>query len=536
MRKVVSSAFVLAFLASSATVAAQPRQRGFALNRYEPSERGSEWFALDSLDLRGKLRPAIGLTSEWNYHPLVAYDIDGKYLAPLVRQQFWLDPSASLVLFDRVRIGALVPIAVSEDGKRITTDSATYRPPGGNIGDIRLSADVRLFGKYGDVVTGAFGSALYVPSGSRDNYTSDGNTRFAPRFSVAGDVAFFTYSARTAFHYRPLTERFDRNPLGSQIELGGAAGVRVQNLVVGPEVFASSVLHEDSFLKRRGTPIEMMLSGHFTYRDFRFGAGAGGGISRGWGSPAFRALLSAEWAPDVKKPPPPPPPPAPPPLPPVEPPPPPPEPPPPPPPPDRDNDSIPDALDACPDQPGEPNPDKLANGCPPDRDGDGIADHEDACPDAAGMADPSPRKNGCPLARIEDGEIKITEQFRFKTSKAELLRDSDVLVLAIASTMKKHPEITKVRVEGHTDNTGTPQGNLKLSEQRAEAVVKALIKAGVDKKRFEAKGVGQQNPIDTNTTEDGRAQNRRVELHIVEKNPPPPPSDPNKPPPTPIMQ
>mgnify|MGYP000973190435 FL=1 len=148
VRKVVSSAFVLAFLASSATVAAQPRQRGFALNRYEPSERGSEWFALDSLDLRGKLRPAIGLTSEWSYHPLVAYDIDGKYLAPLVRQQFWLDPSASLVLFDRVRIGALVPIAVYEDGKRITTDTATYRPPGGNIGDIRLSADVRLFGKY----------------------------------------------------------------------------------------------------------------------------------------------------------------------------------------------------------------------------------------------------------------------------------------------------------------------------------------------------------------------------------------------------
>lgn len=509
---------------------------------------------MDSLDLRGKVRPAVGITGDYAYHPIVAYDLNGKYLAPLVRQQFYLDPSASLVLFDRFRIGALVPVAVYQDGKRVTTDSATYRPPAGNLGDIRLSADVRLFGKYGDVITGALGSSLYVPTGSRDNYTSDGNTRFAPRFSVAGDILFVTYSARAAFHYRPLTERFERNPLGSQIELGGAAGVRVQNLVVGPEIFASSVLNEDSFLKRRGTPIEIMLGGHYSLHGFRFGAGAGGGVSRGWGSPAFRALLSAEWAPPVDKPPPPPPP-APPPVAPPD------EPilvPPPqfpPPPPDRDGDTIPDALDACPDQPGEANTDKMANGCPPDKDGDGIADKDDACPDDAGMADPLPNKNGCPLARIDGKEIKLTEQFRFNDKGADLKRDNDVLILAIASMLKKHPEIEKLRVEGHTDNEGKPAANQKLSQERAEAVVKALVKAGVDKKRLEAKGIGGLNPIETNVTEEGRAANRRIELRIVDSkgaatgatpsgssapNPkaappaPAPASTPAAPPPTPI--
>jgi outer membrane protein OmpA-like peptidoglycan-associated protein len=217
----------------------------------------------------------------------------------------------------------------------------------------------------------------------------------------------------------------------------------------------------------------------------------------------------------------------------VEPPPPPPviEPPPPPPPPDRDADHIPDALDACPDVPGEANPDKLANGCPPDHDGDGIADKDDACPDVAGMADPLPAKNGCPLARVENGEIKITEQFRFATSSAELLHENDLLLLAIASQMKKHPEIEKVRIEGHTDNTGKPASNLKLSQERADSVMKALVKAGVDKKRLEAKGIGQMNPIDTNETEQGRAQNRRVELHIVEKSAP---GASSAPPPTPI--
>jgi outer membrane protein OmpA-like peptidoglycan-associated protein len=515
VRKQFVGAFVLAILAGSARAEAQPRQQGFALNRYEPSERGSNWFAMDSLDLRGKVRPAIGITSDWNSRPLVAYDINGKYLKPLVGHQFYLDPSASLVLFDRLRLGALVPVAVYESGRRVTTNNAVYRPPAGNIGDVRVSGDIRLFGKYGDAITGALGSALYLPTGSRRNYTSDGNTRFAPRFSVAGDISFFTYSVRTAFHYRPLTDTFVRTNLGSQIELGGAAGVRVSGLVVGPEVFASTIVNGDSFLDRRTTPVEVMLSGHYTIKGFRFGAAAGGGVSRGWGSPAFRTLFSAEWALDVEKPPPrppafveplppPPPPPA------VV------APPPAPPPSDRDGDQIPDALDACPDLPGEANPDRMANGCPPDRDGDGIADKEDACPDAPGTADPLPKKNGCPLARIENGEIKISEQFRFGTGSAELLSDNDLLLLAIASQLKKHPEITKVRVEGHTDNTGTPRANQKLSQERADSVMKALIKAGVDKKRLEAKGLGQGNPLDTNETEGGRAANRRVELHIAE--------------------
>jgi outer membrane protein OmpA-like peptidoglycan-associated protein len=530
VRKQFVGAFVLAIVAGSARAEAQPRQQGFALNRYEASERGSEWFVMDSLDLRGKARPAIGLTSDWSSRPLVAYDINGKYLKPLIGHQFYLDPSASLVLFDRFRLGALVPVAVYESGRRVTTADTVYRPPAGNIGDIRVSGDIRLFGKYGDAITGALGSALYVPTGSRRNYTSDGNTRFAPRLSLAGDISFITYSVRGAFHYRPLTETFERSSLGSQIEIGGAAGVRVSGLVVGPEVFASTVVNGDSFLDRRTTPVEMMLSGHYTIKGFRFGAAAGGGVSRGWGAPAFRTLLSAEWALDTKKPAPPPspPPPAPPVV--VE----------PPsvpvvvvpspaPPPDRDADRIPDALDACPDVPGEPNPDKMANGCPPDRDGDGIADKEDACPDVPGTADPLPKKNGCPLARIENGEIKISEQFRFGTASAELLGDNDLLILAIASQLKKHPEITKVRVEGHTDNTGTPRSNQKLSQERADSAMKALIKAGIDKKRLEARGFGQSNPLDTNETEEGRAANRRVELHILETSTSPTPGVPAQP-------
>ena len=94
MRKRFVTAFVLALMAASARAEAQPFKQGFALNRYEPSERGSEWFVMDTLDLRGKIRPAIGITGDWNYHPLVAYDINGKYLRPLVREQLGLTVEA----------------------------------------------------------------------------------------------------------------------------------------------------------------------------------------------------------------------------------------------------------------------------------------------------------------------------------------------------------------------------------------------------------------------------------------------------------
>ena len=70
----------------------------------------------------------------------------------------------------------------------------------------------------------------------------------------------------------------------------------------------------------------------------------------------------------------------------------------------------------------------------------------------------------------------------------------------------------KISIEGHTDSTGTAVRNKTLSQQRAESVVSALVKAGIDAKRLSAKGWGQDNPIADNKTEEGRAKNRRVEI------------------------
>ena len=189
-------------------------------------------------------------------------------------------------------------------------------------------------------------------------------------------------------------------------------------------------------------------------------------------------------------------------------------------PPDRDGDGIYDTEDACPDVAGVKDADPKKNGCPPDRDGDGVLDPVDACPDAPGPEDPDPKKNGCPLARIEGGEVKITEQVKFITGSADILHDSDPLLTAVATILKEHPELTKVRVEGHTDNRGSAAMNKKLSERRAAAVVKWLTTFGIEKKRLSAKGFGMERPIDTNETDQGRTNNRRVEFHIEPAAPP----------------
>ncbi len=189
-------------------------------------------------------------------------------------------------------------------------------------------------------------------------------------------------------------------------------------------------------------------------------------------------------------------------------------------PPDRDGDGILDDVDACPDVKGFPSQDPKENGCPKDTDGDGFRDDKDACPNEKGVADPDPTKNGCPKAvRVSDKEIFILEQVQFDTDKATIKKVSDTLLDEVAGVLKEHPELTKLEVQGHTDSRGNKQHNELLSQRRADAVMKALIKRGIDKGRLTAKGFGPNSPIASNDTDEGRQKNRRVQFVILEKKP-----------------
>jgi OOP family OmpA-OmpF porin len=106
---------------------------------------------------------------------------------------------------------------------------------------------------------------------------------------------------------------------------------------------------------------------------------------------------------------------------------------------------------------------------------------------------------------------RIALSIHFDTGKATIKPESEGIVGEIAALLKANPEL-RVTIEGHTDNTGTPQGNRALSEQRAKAVVEAVIAQGVEASRLSAVGWGEDKPVADNATEAGRAKNRRVEV------------------------
>src|SRR5690606_13099793 len=123
-----------------------------------------------------------------------------------------------------------------------------------------------------------------------------------------------------------------------------------------------------------------------------------------------------------------------------------------------------------------------------------------------------------PLVRIRARQITIRRQVNFATDSADILPESDALLSEVADVILRHPELTRIQIQGHTDNRGGEQHNQDLSQRRAEAVRDWLVRAGVDASRLEARGFGQSEPLVPNITASNRARNRRVQFVILERS------------------
>lgn len=124
--------------------------------------------------------------------------------------------------------------------------------------------------------------------------------------------------------------------------------------------------------------------------------------------------------------------------------------------------------------------------------------------------------------QVTQKEIVIRQQIQFAIDSAQILPASSGLLNEIADVLIKNPRIKKVEVQGHTDNTGDPARNLRLSEDRANAVVSWLTSHGVPSDRLVAKGYGEQRPLLPNVTEGNKQRNRRVQFVIVDQDKPAP--------------
>lgn len=200
---------------------------------------------------------------------------------------------------------------------------------------------------------------------------------------------------------------------------------------------------------------------------------------------------------------------------------------------DSDGDGVTDNLDKC---PGTPQGVKVdAKGCALDSDGDGVADYMDKCPgtpagakvdakgcaldsDGDGVADYADKCPGTPAgAKVDkDGCAKqiILQNVKFELNSNALTADSRAVLDDIATSLKGRTDISSIQVIGHTDSTGAASYNQALSEKRAKAVADYLISDGVDGSMLSSKGMGESQPVADNSTAEGRAANRRVELQV----------------------
>lgn len=173
---------------------------------------------------------------------------------------------------------------------------------------------------------------------------------------------------------------------------------------------------------------------------------------------------------------------------------------------DDDKDGVLNLQDKCPNTPVGVEVDK--DGCPIDTDGDGIADYLDKCPNEAGPA----KTQGCP---VQDQLNEFAKQIYFNFDKATLKTESFIVLDKVVELIKPHSDQDfKIIVKGHTDSKGNDAYNQKLSERRAASVRDYLVKKGIDASKIRSIGYGETQPIATNDTAEGRAQNRRTEIVV----------------------
>jgi OOP family OmpA-OmpF porin len=174
-----------------------------------------------------------------------------------------------------------------------------------------------------------------------------------------------------------------------------------------------------------------------------------------------------------------------------------------PPPMDSDGDGVPDSIDRCPNTPHGVAVD--ASGCPLDSDNDGVPDYLDKCPGTpAGLKVDA---TGCEIEEL------VLTGVTFETASATLTPASSEELDKVVAVLRLRPN-SRTEIHGYTDSRGSDAYNQKLSERRASSVVEYLVEHGITGPALSARGFGKANPVASNQTAEGRAQNRRVTVEF----------------------
>jgi OOP family OmpA-OmpF porin len=475
--------------------AAGARADGLDGERFAPAAGAAGGMAIERPIVPGHLGFGLGLFLHFADDGLVERGrVSGAVVRTPLDSALSTDLIASLGLFEVFELGVHLPVRLVYEGDPSTAGGVALRANRG-IGDVRLVPKVSFF-RGGDLAFGyVLGAAVPVslPTGDETAFRGAGGVTVEPRllFGLYGEQLSVVISGGFRLRARDAAGLSPGNELtfgvGATYALPAANNlVDLQAELVGgwlPSVDGRALAD---------LPLEA-LAGVIIKPHPRWSIYAGGGIgiTNGIAIPDFRILTGVRYAVGVpgkggQR--------------------------------DRDSDGIPDRDDRCPLEPEDRDGFEDQDGCPEaDNDRDGIPDDNDECPDDA--EEKGGDGDGCPdKARVvvRKGKLVIFGKVQFALGSADILPKSEQLVDEMGIALKEHPELKRIEIQGHTDSTGDDFVNLRLGQERAESVKRALVKRGVAGTRLIPKGYGEQGPIAPNDTPAGRAKNRRVEFTIME--------------------
>jgi len=563
-------------LLSFAVDRAEAAPAGVDIGLFRPPATAGGLLSIDSAYTAGHLKVAASLFVDYAHEPLVLRAAGGGTVAATLRHQLTLQAAVSASFWNRLEIGVVIPAILYQRGDAAGDGS---RPSTSAIGDFRLEAKVHLaaipLGGGGRAVGFGLAVGLGLPTGDPAALAGNDGVTVWPRLMVTFLVRPVELVLELGAVLRG-SRILEDVAVGQQLRFGLGARVAIyRGLGITATLAGAGAL--SGTRGEVGVPLEILAGPDYRWKKVPIDVliAAGRGLTEGLGAPNARVVVGLRYqprvvldrdrdgVPDVEdrcpreagerrnagcpdR--------------------------------DRDQDGLLDGDDRCPDQAGPRSnqgcPDTDADhdgvvdrldrcvdvpgpadnaGCPyGDRDKDGALDRDDRCPDEAGPSHnggcpdldadqdgipdrldrcPQEKENfngvedddGCPdlgpeLAVLTEKSIDIRRQIFFETRKATIKGASFQVLVAVAKIIELHPEIAKLRIEGHTDSQGGRAYNLRLSQARAEAVRKHLVEVlGVDATRLTSQGFGPDQPIADNRTDAGRARNRRTSFMIEEK-------------------
>ncbi len=557
-RTFLRSSLLLAGLMSGAVpgLSVEASAQGFDLQQFSPMPNLSgDLFSTASADVAPHLEWSAIALFNYSKNPLVRMNADNTRAEALVSDHATAHLLFSLGLWDRVDLGIDIPLTVWQQGSSVPGGLVALEDAGAGIGDLRLVPKVQLLSSR--TTRSSNGAALallvdmYVPTGDSSRLQG-GDFRIGPRLAFDFIVEQARIAANVGYQYR---EEHKLENLTVRDTLSWNLGLEVplsEEFRVTAEVFGK-LTPAASVIERSNSPTEILLGGKYQTGRIFATAGGGAGLVNGYGTPDFRLFAGFGFAPPMPRaaveevfectpanvettcteiPAP-----------------------------SCDGETLVLVHAGCEDNSCTYSrvESKCGQGtiCGQDTQGQAACIAKPDCSVSSDCKTPSaptckddtlttfaglceagtcryePVRTHCPeftecgldtgeaacvpiidKVVIENKKIQILDTVHFAYNSDVIEERSFNLLKQVAQVIKNHPEITMVRIEGHTDDRGTHAFNMDLSARRAEAVRAFLIEQRIAPDRLYSKSFGPDRSIQSNKSEAGRAANRRVEFHI----------------------